>query len=211
MSGALLEVSVVVVADGPWEETAACLSALARAVAGISAEVIVVDDGTTDGTAAALAGLDGVMTLRGDLPQGFAAAANAGASVAHAPLLAFLHARAWPHPSWLRPLLEAIGRDPALALIGSRLVDRDGLLEGSGAPAVPAPGLSLDEPCSAAALLVRKAPFLEVGGFGPAGVPRALAVDLARRLGPSGATTVARESSVLHAAPRSRAEPGRPD
>lgn len=191
-------VSIVVVADGPWEETLRCLTALARATAGLAHEVIVVDDGTADETAVALPRLPGVVSIRGDTPQGFALAANAGASVARAPLIAFLHGDAAPHPSWLGPLLEAAA-DPSAVLIGSRLVDPQGDLEGTSEPAVPRPGVSSEEPCSAAAMLVRREAFLAVEGFRGGGSGWALAEELAARLGlPGGRGVVARASSVRH-------------
>jgi GT2 family glycosyltransferase len=198
----------VVVADGPWEETLGCLTALARAAHGLEHEVIAVDDGTADETALALPRLPGLTALRGDQRQGFAAAANAGAALARAPLLAFLHGDAEPHPSWLAPLLRSAAEHPEAAAVGSALLRPDGLLEGSGEPAVPSTVLERVGALSSAALLVRAAPFAAAGGF-RAGAPGAEGPDLCARLAAAGGIVLlSRESSALHRG-RCRAAPTR--
>jgi len=199
MTGSDPVVSVVVVADGPWAETLRCLTALARAAAGLRHEIIAVDDGTSDETAHALPRLPGLTALRGDLRQGFAAAASAGASQARAPLLAFLHGDAEPHPAWLEPLLRAAAEHPEAAAFGSLMVRPDGLLEGSLEPAVPSPALEPVTALPSAALLVRASCFAAVGGFRPGAAPGDEGPDLCARLGAAGGRLLlSRESGVLH-------------
>jgi GT2 family glycosyltransferase len=192
-------VSVVLVADGPWEETLRALTALAHAAAGVAHEVIAVDDGTADETALALPRLPGLTALRGDVAQGFAAAANAGASQARAPLLAFLHGDAEPHPGWLGALVRAAADHPEAVAFGGLVVGPGGLLEGSGEPAVPAPALLPVEALPAVGLLVRAGRFAAAGGFGT-GLPLgAEGADLCRRLRAAGdVLLLTRECGLLH-------------
>lgn len=210
--------SVVVVADGPWDDTFRCLSAVARGAAGIDHEVIVVDDGTADETARALPRLPGLTTLRGDAPQGFAAAAQAGLLQARAPLVAFLHADAEPHPGWLAPLIKLAEEDDRVAAVASRLLAPTGLIEADGValayaapyPITPVP-VSAGEPgvpsvavtevpaASSASLLVRKAAFEAAGGFDPGYAGAAADLDLCLRLGEAGGLVLAaRESVAVH-------------
>ena len=207
--------SVVVVADGPWDDTFRCLAALARGAAGVDHEVIVVDDGTADETAMALPRLPGVTSLRGDAPQGFAAAAQAGLLQARAPLVAFLHADAEPHPGWLEPLVRLAEDDERVAAVASRLVAPTGLVEadgvalayaspypitpipvGAGEPAVPSAAVTEIPAASGAALLVRKAAFEAAGGFDPAYAGPAADLDLCLRLGEAGGLVLAARASV---------------
>ncbi len=212
------KVSVVVIADGPWEETLRCLTALAVGTAGVPHEVVVVDDGTTDETGVALPRLPGITAVRGDLPQGFAAAANAGAELSSAPFIAFLHGDAVPHPGWLAPLLRLAEEDAAVAAVASRLLAPTGLVEGDGVvfgyampyPMTPAP-LGAGEPgipslevsevpaASAIALLVRREAFTVSGGFDLSYTGPAADLDLCLRLGEAGGLVlVARESVAVH-------------
>jgi GT2 family glycosyltransferase len=213
-------VSIIVVADGPWDETFRCLTALAQGAAGVPHEVIVVDDGTSDETAAALARLPGITSLRGDVPQGFAAAASAGASHARAPLLAFLHADAAPHPGWLAPLVRLADADPAIGAVSSRLLGPSGLVEadgviftssdehpmvpvavGAGEPGIPSLEVSEVPAASCVALLVRREPFEAVGGFDQGLGGAAPDLDLCFRLRARGLLVlVARESVAVHQA-----------
>jgi len=212
------QVSVVVVADGPWEETLRCLLAVARAAGDVRHEVIVVDDGTADETALALPRLHGVRSARSDDPRGFPSAANAGAALARAPLVAFLHADAEPHPGWLAPLVALAEGDAAVAAVASRLVAPSGLVEcdglallygapypivpspvGGGEPAVPSAEVSQVPAVLSAALLVRADRFRGCSGFDEELGPVAADVDLClrmRQLG--GVVLVARESVALH-------------
>lgn len=212
-------VTVVVHADGPWDETLRCLRALDEAAEGVPHERLVLDDGTADGTRRGLERLRDVAVARTAERVGFARAANAARRLVRAPLVAFLHADAVPNPGWLAPLLRAAEADPGVAAVASRLVDPTGLVEadgilfayaapypitpiphGAGVPALPAFDAISAPAASAAALLVRAARLDEVGGLDEAFGPAAAGLDLCLRLRAAGGEVlVHRESAAVHA------------
>jgi GT2 family glycosyltransferase len=218
MTDATPTVSMIVVADGPWDDTFRCLRALQEGAAGVSRELIVVDDGTRDETGLALPRLEGLTALRSNAPRGFSTAANAGAAIARGRYLAFLHADAEPHPDWLAPLLAVVEADPGVAVAASRLLTRDGMVEadgvvfayaapypltpvahGAGAPALPAADVLEASAASGAAMLVRADAFRAAQGFDEAHGTAAGALDLCLRLRAAGGRlVVARASVAVH-------------
>lgn len=113
MAEAGLLASVIVPAYNAAETIGACVRALAeQTVPRERFEVIVVDDGSTDDTAA-VARAAGARVLR--IPHsGPAAARNAGARAARAPILLFTDADCEPGPRWVESLLQAFS-DPRVA------------------------------------------------------------------------------------------------
>jgi glycosyltransferase involved in cell wall biosynthesis len=101
-------VSVVVPAHNAESTIAGTLAALAAQDIGEPYEVVVVDDASTDGTAAAASAAEGSVTLIPGPGEGAAAARNAGARHARAPVLAFTDSDCYPTPGWLREGLERI-------------------------------------------------------------------------------------------------------
>jgi glycosyltransferase involved in cell wall biosynthesis len=102
-------VSVIVAARDAAGTLPRTLAALADQVVAGGHEVIVVDDRSRDATAALAraAGLGPVIASPGAGP---AAARNAGARVARAPLLAFTDADCFPAPGWLAAGIAGLGR-----------------------------------------------------------------------------------------------------
>ncbi|MGG5811736.1 glycosyltransferase, partial [Falsiroseomonas sp. CW058] len=125
--------------------------------------------------------------LVGDRNRGYAAACNAGAAGAEAPLLLFLNSDVVAEaPGWLAPLRRALARDARLAAVGPKLLYPDGAIQHAGMFFAPVPtggwgcnhfskGWPRRHPpaCRArrvpaltgAALLVRRAAFEAAGGF----------------------------------------------
>lgn len=105
--------SVIVPAYNAADTIGVCVRALARQTVPCDRfEVIVVDDGSTDDTAA-VAAAAGARVLR--IPHsGPAAARNAGARIARAPILLFTDADCEPGPTWVESMLQAFS-DPRVA------------------------------------------------------------------------------------------------
>jgi glycosyltransferase involved in cell wall biosynthesis len=111
-------VSVVV----PVYNAEATLPALLASLAGQDCreryEVVVVDDCSTDASVAVARDFARDLPLvvcEGSRRRGSAAARNAGAARAHAPILAFCDADDIAHEAWLRFLCEAIDHHPLVA------------------------------------------------------------------------------------------------
>jgi GT2 family glycosyltransferase len=101
----------------------ACLEALAaQSLPPESFEVIVVDDGGSESPAPCVAAFERRMAVRvvRQENRGPAAARNAGASVARAPVLAFTDDDCRPEPGWLACLTRAVEAD-AGCLVGGRV------------------------------------------------------------------------------------------
>jgi mycofactocin system glycosyltransferase len=147
-------------------------------VAALAAEgpVIVVDDGSRDGSAER-AERAGARVLRHDAPRGPAAARNAGLAAAGTELVAFLDADCVVGAGWRHGLAGLFAADPELALVGPRVRSAPGdsalarYEANGGSPLDLGPHASLVGPARriaylpAAALLARRAPLLELGGF----------------------------------------------
>jgi GT2 family glycosyltransferase len=155
--------------------------------------IVVVDNGSTDGTAELVrAHHPGVQVvgLRGN--RG-AAARTVGARLVHSPYVAFSDDDSWWAPGALRQAAELLDRHPRLAVLAARvLVGPDQRLDPvcdemahsplPSATDLPGPPVLGFIACGA---VVRRAAFLEVGGFnvrlGVGGEEELLALDLAAR------------------------------
>lgn len=111
-------ISVVIPVYNGASDLERCLRGV-RSNSGVDFEIVVVDDGSTDHSSR-VAESFGTRIIRHETPRGPAAARNAGAEAALAPVVFFLDADVVPHHDVLRRALERFDTVPGLAgLFGS--------------------------------------------------------------------------------------------
>src|SRR6202022_4464955 len=100
---------------------------------GGSIEVIIVDDGSTESQQALRdAYRDRVGFVQHQTNLGFAAACNDGAEHSTGRWLVFLNNDTLPQPGWLQALVHYAGDHPRAAVIGSKLLYPNGMIQHAG-------------------------------------------------------------------------------
>lgn len=175
-------VSIVIPVYNKVELTAACLNSLAGQPCQSTFEVIVVDDCSSDGTVDYLAECSGLTVLRNADNAGFIDSCNRGAAAARGEFLVFLNNDTTVTEGWLDALLAPLHDDPAVGIVGARLVYPDGRLQEAGGlifsdgsgwnygrgddPELPQYNfLSEADYVSGACLAIRRREFQDLGGF----------------------------------------------
>lgn len=181
-------VDVVVVSWNGREDTLRALEAIEAQAAPPSLErtVTVVDNGSVDGTAEAVARRHpAARILRHAENRGFTGGVRTGVEASRSDYVILLNNDAVPQEGWLASLAAAMERaDPDVIAVGGKIVDPTGeradfvrgamTFDGHGFQ----PGFrklldTVDEPAQGAEIffacggnmIVRRAPFLELGGF----------------------------------------------
>ncbi|MCC6233294.1 MAG: glycosyltransferase [Verrucomicrobiales bacterium] len=177
-------VSIIIPVFNKVELTMQCLAALAQVTRHVPHEVIVVDNASTDATPRRLRDqAPHVRHLRNETNRNFAGACNQGAASASGKYLVFLNNDTVPLEGWLDALLEEARSHPEVALVGSRLLYENGLIQHAGiafaretrSPFHPYRLLRADDPrvnrrrelqaVTAACILMRPRWFQDCGGF----------------------------------------------
>jgi GT2 family glycosyltransferase/glycosyltransferase involved in cell wall biosynthesis len=125
-------VSIVIPVHGQWALTAACLRSIAADRSPVEYEVIVVDDASPDETPGRLDELVGVRTVHLAHNVGFLAAVNEGLALARSPYVVLLNNDTVVRPGWLEALVSTAEANPAVGVVGAKLVYPDGRLQEAG-------------------------------------------------------------------------------
>lgn len=179
-----VDISIIIPVHNQWALTAACLNSVQIAVraSGLICEVILADDGSTDGTREAAALHPGLRVLHQAVNLGFLRNCNAAASVARGKTLLFLNNDTVVMPNWLTALWTTLDENPKAAIVGSKLIYPDGVIQeaggalySDGTAANLGRGQHLADPqyaddrevdyISGASILVRREFWEEIGGF----------------------------------------------
>jgi GT2 family glycosyltransferase len=175
-------VSIVIPVYNQIGYTARCLAAIAAAGATPSFEVIVVDDGSSDATPELLATVPGLRLHRNSSNLGFCGTVNNGAALARGRYLVLLNNDTEVKRDWLDTLVDVAESAPDIGAVGSKLIYGDGSLQEAGGiiwsdghgwnygrnddPGKPVYNFRRDvDYCSAAAMLVRRDLFEQLGRF----------------------------------------------
>jgi len=169
----------VLVSYGGRDLVVRCLALLAEHTT-VPYRVIVADSASPDGTGEWLEqNLTGATVLRMPENLGFGAGGNLAVRHADTELLCFLNADIEVTAGWLEPLLSFLDNRPEVAAVSPVLLNPDGSVQEAGSViggdgwcrAVGADDAALFtrevDYASAACLVVRRAAFLEAGGFSP--------------------------------------------
>lgn len=116
--------SIIIVTYNSGEIIDACLNSLATGAERLEIEVIVVDNNSQDGTPERIAHHHPhVKIIRNTHNLGFAAANNQGLAAAMGDPLLLLNPDVIVHPGALTRMVEALGRDPTIGIVGPRTFD----------------------------------------------------------------------------------------
>jgi GT2 family glycosyltransferase len=177
-----VEVSIIIPVFNQCQYTHACVASLQAVQEPVPFEVIVVDDCSTDDTVDLVPRMDGVVYLRNETNSGFIISCNRGAEQARGKYLIFLNNDTLVKPGWLTALLDTFAEETRAGIVGSKLLYPNGRLqEAGGIIWQDASGWNYGkfddaqkpeynflrevDYCSAAALMVPKALFENLGGF----------------------------------------------
>ncbi len=177
-----VEISIIIPVFNQFRFTQACLASLQEHNGPERFEVIVVDDCSIDATGETVPRMPGVVYLRNETNRGFIASCNRGAEKARGKYLVFLNNDTLVTDSWLSALMETFTEEPRAGIVGSKLIYPDGRLQEAGGiiwrdasgwnygksddPAKPEYNYLREvDYCSAAALMIPKSLFQNVGGF----------------------------------------------
>jgi GT2 family glycosyltransferase len=160
----------------------ACLDSLRTQTYDGPYQVVLVDNGSTDGSAAFVeSSYPQVRVIRSLVNLGFAAGNNLAARQLDTELVAFLNNDTRVEPNWLAELVRSVTAAPEIASAGGRILSWDGkqvdfmgggatltglgIQTGYGQPAgVDAPEGDILFACGGS-MIVKRAPYLEVGGL----------------------------------------------
>ena len=170
-------ITFVLVSYGGRELVVRCLELLAEHT-DVPYRVIVADSASPDGTGEWLErNLTGATVLRMAENLGFGAGGNLAVQHTDTELLCFLNADIEVTQGWLAPLLAFLDARPEVAAVSPVLLNPDGTVQEAGSViggdgwcrAVDEGPLFVREVdyASAACLVVRRAAFLQAGGFSP--------------------------------------------
>ena len=210
----MIRASVVIPVYERSDLLAACLASLEEAgLADI--ELVLVDNGSTEPRMGPLlqSWQEAATVLRNPVNAGFAAACNKGARASSAPVVVFLNTDTEVRPGWLEPLLDSAS-DPAVGMVGSRLLYPDGRVQHAGMalslagqPVHLHRGVPGEHPVvtrsrrmllvTGACCAIARDLFLETGCFDTSFVNGHEDVDLCMRLVAAGRRTVYRGDSVV--------------
>ncbi len=122
--------SVLVVAWNVRELTLQCLRHVYAAGAEVPLEVVLVDNGSVDGLGDAVAAeFPQTRLIRNERNVGFAVGNNQAWAVARGRYILYLNSDALVEPGTLRTCVEELERDPAVGMVGCRLVYPDGRIQ----------------------------------------------------------------------------------
>lgn len=177
-------VSIIIPVLDRLDLTAACLKAVQDTTPAGVTEIIVVDNGSHTRTRSylcqqAMAG--SIRLIVNDHNEGFGRACNRAALAARGNYLLFLNNDTEPTPGWLEAMLSS-AQDNEVAAVGAKLLYPDGRVQHAGVVFRPdkvphhvhrfansdAPEANQQGPAeavTAACMLIRRALFLEMGGF----------------------------------------------
>ena len=175
-------VSVVIPVHGLLAVTVDCLRAIAATAATDAIEVIVADDASPDETVGVLSEVPGLRLVSSQVHRGFVDTAAMGAGSARGEHIMFLNNDTEVQPGWLDALLEVMEADPQVGAVGAKLIYGPDRLQEAGCaiwsdgtgcnlghdedPQTPRYNVRREvDYCSAAALLVRRDAYVEVGGL----------------------------------------------
>ena len=132
MPGDAPEASIIIPVYGRLLDTLRCLYALASRSGEVRYEVIVGDDKPHAPVAPNLAWIDGLRTQTNPTNLGFLGNCNAASRLARGRYLVFLNNDTVVQQDWLRPLVSLADSDPAIGMVGCKLLNRDGTLQEAG-------------------------------------------------------------------------------
>lgn len=124
----MIDVSIVIVSYNARKDLERCLASLHDAPPGASHEIVVVDNESSDGSAAAARRWP-IAVIEAGANLGFAAANNIGIRATTGTNILLLNSDTVVPPGAIDRLLDELDRDPAVAVVGPRLVDGDGRSE----------------------------------------------------------------------------------
>lgn len=125
-------VSIVIPVYDQIHYTYACLLSILEHTKDVSYEVIIADDMSTDATRELEKYVQGLTVVRSGKNQGFLKNCNYAAARARGRYLMFLNNDTQVTEGWLTALVELIGSDPTIGMVGSKLVYPDGRLQEAG-------------------------------------------------------------------------------
>jgi GT2 family glycosyltransferase len=124
--------SLIIITYRHAAQIGACLEAVARLETPGPLEVLVLDNASDDGAAELVrARFPQVRLLAERENWGFAGGVNRAAAAARGERIALLNPDAVPAPGWLRALLAPLD-DPAVGVVGSKVLGAGGLIQSAG-------------------------------------------------------------------------------
>jgi O-antigen biosynthesis protein len=175
-------VSIVIPVYGHHETTFECLRSIATFAPKLAFEVIVMDDASPALAQEALGPVTGIRIIRNEKNLGFIGNVNAGAACARGEYLLILNNDTVLTENAVDAMYATFSRHASVGLVGAKLLNEDGTLQEAGGivwcdgsawnwgrgkdPNDPTYNFVRDaDYCSGAALMIRRALFLELGGF----------------------------------------------
>lgn len=107
-----------------------CLQSVKQAISKVEAEIIVIDNASLDGTVAAVRQqFPDVKLIENRVNWGFGKACNQGARIASGKYVVFLNPDTIVEPNVFSVLINRMGMNPDIGLIGCRILNEDGTLQ----------------------------------------------------------------------------------
>lgn len=127
----MASIAAVIVNYNAGEELRLALQSIGRDLAGREWEGVVVDNASSDGSAAIVADVANVRLLQNVENVGFGRAVNQAVAVTTAPLVLIMNPDCQLVTGAVATLEEQLRRHPDCAIVGPRILDPDGTVQGS--------------------------------------------------------------------------------